>query len=188
MALKFPGINSLQIQVTTKDFVSGIHYGTIPLTKDICTHSSQRGHQQSGPLQLWSAGGHRVVWPPRQVHRLHQWAGDRSGHDGSCRVSQVPLHQRGQGVRHQRQLWYQHQVGWYNSSPGQRSEINHLPIWVEIHISWNGIQVLHYEGAGESWGICRWVDRLIVRQFERQTDRQTYRWIHGWMDRWWMDE
>ena len=31
MSLEFPGIISLQIQVTTKDFESWIHYWTIPL-------------------------------------------------------------------------------------------------------------------------------------------------------------
>ena len=32
ISLEFPGINLLQIQVTTKDFGSWIHYWTIPLT------------------------------------------------------------------------------------------------------------------------------------------------------------
>ena len=32
MSLEFPGIISLQIQVTTKDFESWIHYWTIPLS------------------------------------------------------------------------------------------------------------------------------------------------------------
>ena len=38
MSLEFPGIISLQIQVTIKDFESWIHYWTIPLNKSILVH------------------------------------------------------------------------------------------------------------------------------------------------------
>ena len=67
MSLEFPGIISLQIQVTTKDFESWIHYWTIPLTIQRRARATWEG--ENARMMSFNA----VVWNDHRMEYQLIW-------------------------------------------------------------------------------------------------------------------